>query len=83
MQKEQIDRFITLASLEMPALVSQNLFQGAEVYEDYALLTFHLPTSWRTRWNWYSYTTMYRATTPRSASDAALIPIRDSATCTS
>ena len=43
MQKEQIDRFITLASLEMPALVSQNLFQGAEVYEDYALLTFHLP----------------------------------------
>ena len=89
MQKEQIDRFITLASLEMPALVSQNLFQGAEVYEDYALLTFHLPkvypieelsTSWRTRRNWY---TMYRATTPRSASDAALIPIRDSATCTS
>ena len=43
MQKEQIDRFITLASLEMPALVSQNLFQGAEVYEDYALLTFRLP----------------------------------------
>ena len=43
MQKEQIDRFITLASLEMPALVSQNLFQGAEVCEDYALLTFHLP----------------------------------------
>lgn len=42
MQKEQIDRFITLASLEMPALVSQPLFQGAELYEDYALLTFRL-----------------------------------------
>ena len=27
----------------MPALVSQSLFQGAEVYEDYALLTFRLP----------------------------------------
>ena len=43
MQKEQIDRFVTLASLQMPALVSQSLFQGAEVYEDYALLTFRLP----------------------------------------
>lgn len=46
MQKEQIDRFITLASLEMPALVSQPLFQGAEVYEDYALLTFRLPRTY-------------------------------------
>ena len=43
MQKEQIDRFITLASLEMPALISQILFQEAEIYEDYALLTFRLP----------------------------------------
>ena len=40
MQKEQIDRFVTLASLQMPALVSQPLFQGAEIFEDYALLTF-------------------------------------------
>lgn len=46
MQKEQIDRFITLASLEMPALVSQPLFQGAEMYEDYALLTFGLPKTY-------------------------------------
>ena len=47
MQKEQIDRFVTLASLQMPALVSQPLFQGAEIFEDYALLTFHLPkTFW-------------------------------------
>ncbi len=43
MQKEQIDRFITLASLEMPELIAESLFQGAEIYEDYALLTFNLP----------------------------------------
>lgn len=43
MQKEQIDRFVMLASLEMPALISQPLFQGTEIYDDYALLTFRLP----------------------------------------
>lgn len=49
MQKEQIDRFVMLASLEMPALISQPLFQGTEIYDDYALLTFRLPgyTRWK------------------------------------
>lgn len=46
MQKEQIDRFITLASLEMPALIAQPLFHGAEIYDDYALLTFSLPKAY-------------------------------------
>ena len=43
MQKEQIDRFVTLAGLEMPALISPGKFQGAEIYEDSAVLTFLLP----------------------------------------
>ena len=42
-QKEQIDRFVTLAGLEMPALISPGKFQGAEIYEDNAVLTFLLP----------------------------------------
>lgn len=46
MQKEQIDRFITLASLEMPTLIAEHFFQGAEIYEDYALLTFGLPKAY-------------------------------------
>ena len=43
MQKEQIDRFVTLAGLEMPALISPGKFQEAEIYEDSAVLTFLLP----------------------------------------
>lgn len=42
-QKEQIDWFVTLAGLEMPALISPGKFQGAEIYEDNAVLTFLLP----------------------------------------
>ena len=38
MQKEQIDRFVTLAGLEMPALISPGKFQEAEIYEDSAVL---------------------------------------------
>lgn len=43
MQQEQIERFIMLASLEMPNLITSNLFQGAELSDESALLTFLLP----------------------------------------
>lgn len=45
MTKEQIERFVTLVSLEMPDLISTVGFQEAEIYEDWAILTFSLPTS--------------------------------------
>ena len=92
MQKEQIDRFVTLASLQMPALVSQPLFQGAEIFEDYAMLTFRLPkTFWmeelldelEDQMDWCFYTITCQVPIPRSVTDAAPIPTHDSATCTS
>lgn len=46
MNKEHIERFITLTSLEMPELILPSGFQGAEIYEDSALLTFSLPMSY-------------------------------------
>lgn len=43
MQQEQIERFIMLASLEMPNLIVSTLFQGAELSDESTLLTFLLP----------------------------------------
>lgn len=43
MNREQIDRFVTIASMEMPGLISPSEFKGAEIHEDSALLTFLLP----------------------------------------
>lgn len=46
MNKEQIERFVTLASLEMPGLIQPACFKGADVYEDNVLLTFQLPKTY-------------------------------------
>lgn len=43
MQKEQIDRFVTITSLEMPGLIQTDCFKEVDIYEDNALLTFSLP----------------------------------------
>ncbi|WP_291530104.1 hypothetical protein [Bacteroides sp. UBA939] len=43
MLQEHIERFIMLASLEMPNLIVSALFQGAELSDESALLTFLLP----------------------------------------
>lgn len=43
MQQEHIERFIMLASLEMPNLIVSTLFQGAELSDESTLLTFSLP----------------------------------------
>ena len=43
MLQEQIERFIMLASLEMPNLIVSTLFQGAELSDESTLLTFSLP----------------------------------------
>ena len=43
MLQEQIERFIMLASLEMPNLIVSTLFQGAELSYESTLLTFSLP----------------------------------------
>ena len=43
MQQEHIERFIMLASLEMPNLIVSTLIQGAELSDESAVLTFLLP----------------------------------------
>lgn len=43
MLQEQIERFIMLASLEMPSLIVPKLFKEAELLDESALLTFKLP----------------------------------------
>ena len=43
MLQEQIERFIMLASLEMPNLIVSTLYQGAELSDESTLLTFSLP----------------------------------------
>ena len=43
MLQEHIERFIMLASLEMPNLIVSTLYQGAELSDESTLLTFSLP----------------------------------------
>lgn len=43
MQRHKIERFLSYATLQNPSLMSREQYCGAEMFDDMAVLKFHLP----------------------------------------